>query len=108
MWTAAGSGATPDQGDLGAPAVPPGDVQALQRSAGRGLHLSPPDRALVLCVDEKSQIRALERTWPVPPGMPDCKRNGTTLLFAALESASVTGATGPGNSPTFSGRSAAV
>ncbi len=76
MWTAAGSGATPDQGDLGAPAVPPGDVQALQRSAGRGLHLSPPDRALVLCVDEKSQIRALERTWPVPPdqGIPRLSR----------------------------------
>ena len=57
-----------------------------------GLYLSPPDRALVLCVDEKSQIQALDRTQPVLPmlpGMPerrthDYKRNGTTSLFAAL------------------------
>jgi transposase len=57
-----------------------------------GLYLNPPDRALVLCVDEKSQIRALDRT---QPGLPlkkgrcgtmthDYKRNGTTTLFAAL------------------------
>ena len=52
-----------------------------------GLYLSPPDRALVLCVDEKSQIQALDRTQPVLPmlpGMPerrthDYKRHGTTL-----------------------------
>ena len=55
-----------------------------------GLYLSPPDRALVLCVDEKSQIQALDRTQPVLPGMPerrthDYKRNGTTSLFAALD-----------------------
>ena len=51
-----------------------------------GLYLSPPDRALVLCVDEKSQIQALDRTQPVLPmlpGMPerrthDYKRHGTT------------------------------
>ena len=57
-----------------------------------GLYLDPPDKALVLCVDEKSQIQALDRT---QPGLPmkkgragtmthDYKRNGTTTLFAAL------------------------
>ena len=58
-----------------------------------GLYLSPPDRALVLCVDEKSQIQALDRTQPVLPmlsGIPerrthDYKRHGTTSLFAALD-----------------------
>ena len=57
-----------------------------------GLYLNPPDKALVLCVDEKSQIQALERTQPLLPlrsGIParqthDYKRNGTTTLFAAL------------------------
>ena len=57
-----------------------------------GLYLNPPDRALVLCVDEKSQIQALDRTQPLlplRPGIParqthDYKRNGTTTLFAAL------------------------
>lgn len=60
-----------------------------------GLYLDPPDRALVLCVDEKSQIQALERTQPLlplRPGIParqthDYKRNGTTTLFAALDAA---------------------
>jgi transposase len=58
-----------------------------------GLYLSPPDKALVLCVDEKSQIQALDRT---QPGLPlkrgraatmthDYKRHGTTTLFAALD-----------------------
>jgi transposase len=55
------------------------------------LYLNPPDRALVLCVDEKSQIQALDRTaplLPLRPGLPerqthDYKRNGTTTLFAA-------------------------
>src|SRR6516165_11568835 len=58
-----------------------------------GLYLSPPDRALVLCVDEKSQIQALDRTAPVlplRPGQPerrthDYVRHGTTTLFAALD-----------------------
>jgi transposase len=57
-----------------------------------GLYLNPPDKALVFCVDEKSQIQALERTrplLPLRPGIParqthDYKRNGTTTLFAAL------------------------
>jgi transposase len=57
-----------------------------------GLYLNPPDKALVLCVDEKSQIQALERTQPVlplRPGIParqthDYLRHGTTTLFAAL------------------------
>jgi transposase len=58
-----------------------------------GLYLNPPDRALVLCVDEKSQIQALERTQPLLPLRPgqaerrahDYKRHGTTSLFAALD-----------------------
>jgi transposase len=57
-----------------------------------GLYLNPPDRALVLSVDEKSQIQALDRTQPVlplRPGIParqthDYQRHGTTTLFAAL------------------------
>lgn len=57
-----------------------------------GLYLNPPEKALVLCVDEKSQIQALNRTEPMLPlakGVPakqthDYKRNGTTTLFAAL------------------------
>jgi transposase len=57
-----------------------------------GLYLNPPDKALVLCVDEKSQIQALDRTQPLlplRPGIParqthEYKRNGTTTLFAAL------------------------
>lgn len=61
-----------------------------------GLYLDPPEKALVLCVDEKSQIQALNRTQPLlpmRPGLParmthDYKRNGTTSLFAALEVAS--------------------
>lgn len=58
-----------------------------------GLYLNPPDRALVLCVDEKSQIQALDRTAPLLPMRPgqierrthDYKRHGTTSLFAALD-----------------------
>jgi putative transposase len=58
-----------------------------------GLYLNPPDHALVLCVDEKSQIQALERTQPVlPMGLGyvegithDYVRHGTTTLFAALD-----------------------
>jgi len=57
-----------------------------------GLYLKPPDKAIILCIDEKSQIQALNRT---QPGLPlkkgrcgtmthDYKRNGTTTLFAAL------------------------
>ena len=58
-----------------------------------GLYLAPPDNAIVLCVDEKSQIQALDRTapiLPVRPGLPerathDYVRHGTTTLFAALD-----------------------
>ena len=58
-----------------------------------GLYLDPPDRALVLCVDEKSQIQALDRTRPLLPLRPgqverrthDYVRHGTTSLFAALD-----------------------
>ena len=57
-----------------------------------GLYLNPPDKAIVLSVDEKSQIQALERTQPIlplRPGLParqthDYERHGTTTLFAAL------------------------
>jgi len=58
-----------------------------------GLYMDPPDRALVLCVDEKSQIQALDRTQPLLPMRPgqierrthDYARHGTTSLFAALD-----------------------
>ena len=58
-----------------------------------GLYLNPPDKALVLCTDEKSQIQALDRTQPLLPMRPgqaerrthDYKRYGTTSLFAALD-----------------------
>jgi transposase len=58
-----------------------------------GLYLNPPEQAIVLCMDEKSQIQALDRTQPSLPIKPgragtmthDYKRNGTTTLFAALE-----------------------
>jgi transposase len=61
-----------------------------------GLYLNPPDAAMVLCVDEKSQIQALDRTAPVLPLLPgvaerrthDYVRNGTTNLYAALDVAS--------------------
>jgi transposase len=61
-----------------------------------GLYLDPPDKALVLCVDEKSQIQALDRTAPILPVLPttparmthDYVRHGTTSLFAALDLAS--------------------
>jgi len=58
-----------------------------------GLYVSPPEHAIVLCVDEKSQIQALDRTQPLLPMRPgqaarrshDYKRHGTTSLFAALD-----------------------
>ena len=63
-----------------------------------GLYLAPPERAIVLSVDEKTQIQALDRTQPMLPLRPggvarrthDYKRNGTTSLFAALEIATGT------------------
>src|SRR4030067_3146752 len=74
-----------------------------------GLYLDPPEQALVLCVDEKSQIQALDRT---QPGFPmkkgrcatmthDYKRNGTTTLFAALSvlDGRVIGQCRPGHRP---------
>src|SRR5207237_9052475 len=58
-----------------------------------GLYVNPPDHALVFCVDEKSQIQALDRTQPLLPLRPgqaerrthDYQRHGTTTLFAALD-----------------------
>src|SRR6266487_2371464 len=88
---------------LRAAAPPHRHLQALQRSAvhrqGRdivGLYLDPPEAALVLCVDEKAQIQALDRTQPIlpmRPGLPerrthDYTRHGTSTLFAALDVAS--------------------
>ena len=68
-----------------------------------GLYLDPPERAIVLSVDEKTQIQALDRTQPMLPLRPgqverhthDYKRNGTTSLFAALEVATGTVTTEP-------------
>lgn len=77
-----------------------GDVQAVYRSpvCGKvrdivGLYLAPPDRAAVLCFDEKTQVQALDRTQPLLPMRPgqverhthDYTRCGTTSLFAALD-----------------------
>jgi transposase len=72
-----------------------------------GLYLNPPDNAVVVCVDEKSQVQALDRTQPIlpiRPGLPekathDYIRHGTTTLFAALEIATgkVTDACYPGH-----------
>jgi len=58
-----------------------------------GLYLAPPERAVVLCVDEKSQIQALNRTAPILPMLPgtpqrathDYTRHGTSSLYAALD-----------------------
>jgi transposase len=70
-----------------------------------GLYLNPPENAVVLCVDEKSQIQALDRTAPILPLQPglaerrshDYVRHGTSTLFAALEigTGQVTGACKP-------------
>ena len=72
-----------------------------------GLYLSPPEHAIVLCVDEKSQVQALDRT---QPGLPlkrgraetmthDYKRHGTTTMFAAMDAAS--GGSSPRNRALF-------
>ena len=61
-----------------------------------GLYLNPPERAMVLCVDENSQVQALHRTQPILPlgphvparQTPDSERHGVTSLFAALDVAS--------------------
>ena len=83
-----------------------------------GLYLNPPESAVVLCVDEKSQVQALGRSqpaFPMMPGMPekrthDYVRNGTTSLFAAFNiadgtSRACTDGTAPWNSRNFSPRS---
>ena len=62
-----------------------------------GLYWDPPERALVLCVDEKTQIQALNRTQPVFPMLPgtparashDYVRHGTSILYAALDIATL-------------------
>ena len=82
-----------------------------------GLYLNPPDHALVLCVDEKSQIQALSRTQPtLPMGLGyaegythDSVRHGTTTLFAALDSprGRCSGSAGSGTATRSSCRSCA-
>ena len=76
-----------------------------------GLYLAPPDNAIVLCVDEKSQIQALDRTAPMLPMRPgdvekrthDYTRHGTTTLFAALRSPPVRSP--PRSNPNIAARS---
>ena len=88
----------PGLAQVGDPAAPARDVQTQHRPAAGGkirdvvgLYLAPPDNAVVVSVDEKSQIQALDRTAPMLPLRPGLaerrtyKRNGTTILFAALE-----------------------
>jgi len=80
-----------------------------------GLYLAPPENAIVLCVDEKSQIQALDQAapmFPMQPGLPerrthDHKRHGTSTLFAALEVATgtVTSACKPRHRTRSSSRS---
>ncbi len=81
--------------------APPGEVRASRpiRSSSRrsmtsvACTLNPPERAVVLCVDEKSQIQALDRSQPILPMLPgtperathDYKRHGTSSLYAALD-----------------------
>ncbi|MGH9581748.1 MAG: IS630 family transposase [Bryobacteraceae bacterium] len=77
-----------------APTPNPPFVEKIRDVAG--LYVNPPDHAMVLCVDEKSQVQALDRTQPIlplRPGLPelrthDNERNGTTSLFAAWDIAS--------------------
>jgi hypothetical protein len=70
------------------------DAKFLEKlTDGVGLYLNPPEQAIMLCVDEKRQIQAVDRTQPGLPLKKGCcgtmthdyKRNGTTMLFAALE-----------------------
>lgn len=73
----------------------PGWGSRTGRPGSVGLYLPPPDNAVVVSVDEKSQIQALDRTAPMLPLRPglaarrthDYKRHGITTLFAALEAA---------------------
>ena len=99
-----------------------GDVQVLHRPRVVakvtdivGLYLAPPENAIVLCVDEKSQIQALDRTAPMLPMQPfvpekrthDYVRHGTTTLLAALDIATgqVTGLCQPGGTRSSCGSS---
>ena len=100
-WASRSLGWPGSGGSGGSSRTAAGDVQVLAptrswrpRSAtSSGLYLDPPERAVVLSVDEKSQIQALDRTapmLPLRPGLPerrthDYVRHGTTTLFAALE-----------------------
>ena len=92
-WRGRGAGTACSRGGGRRSSSPPTrELEAKVRDVV-GLYLNPPEKAIVLCVDEKSQIQALNRTAPIlplRPGLPerathDYKRNGTTTLFAALE-----------------------
>ncbi len=107
MAKAAGS-ARPRCRGSGGPSIKPHREQTWKLSADPqfiekvrdvvGLYMNPPEHALVLCADEKSQIQALNRTAPCLPVLPttrarrshDYVRNGTTSLFAALDMATGT------------------
>jgi hypothetical protein len=90
----------PDVGGVRLAAAPQPDVQVIERSAirrqgtrYRRLHLSPPNRALILSVDKKSLVQARDREQPMMSGVPERRTHsyvghGTTALFAALDVAS--------------------
>lgn len=87
-------GLRPDRADSFALSRDPQFIEKVRDVVG--LYMAPPENALVLCVDEKSQIQALDRTQPLLPMIPGCAerrsptyaRHGTTSLFAALDIAS--------------------
>lgn len=89
IWRA--FGLKPHRADTFKPSADPYFVEKVRDVVG--LYLSPPEKAIVLCVDEKPQVQALERTQPVLPLAParterathDYTRHGTTSLFAALD-----------------------
>ena len=98
------SAVSQDLAGVRAQAAPGRQLQAVTRTrcsstrsaTSSGLYLNPPEAAVVLCVDEKTQVQALDRTAPILPLMPgtperrthDYRRNGTTNLYAALDVAS--------------------
>ena len=105
-----------DLARVGPAAVAAGDVQVLHRPQLEakvrdvvGLYLDPPDNAVVLCVDEKSQIQALDRTAPILPMRPACRRRRpTTTSGTAPPRCSPRWRSRPGRSPTPATRGTAT